>query len=81
MAAPVTKPALDMRTLKAQAKGREKAAKLRAKVARTRLRVTRLEHKVTRLRQKIQDWEAKAGRLDEGFAPSPPAALPPPPRT
>ena len=67
--ADVAKPALNMKTLKAQARGREKAAKLQAKVARLRLKVMRLEHRLTRLRQKIQDYEQEATRLDEGFAP------------
>jgi len=65
----VAKPALNMKTLKAQARGREKAAKLQAKVAWLRLKVMRLEHRLTRLRQKIQDYEQEATRLDEGFAP------------
>ncbi|OLD78818.1 MAG: hypothetical protein AUI33_03430 [Ignavibacteria bacterium 13_1_40CM_2_61_4] len=59
-----------MRTLKAQARGREKAARLRAAVARMRLKVMKLEHRVTRLRQKILSYEDQATRLDEGFAPS-----------
>ena len=67
--APVAKSALNMRTLKAQARGREKAAKLLAAVARMRLKVMKLEHRVTKLRKKIQDYEEKATRLDQGFAP------------
>jgi len=67
-----------MRTLKVQAKGREKAAKLRAAVARMRLKVMKFEHRATRLRQKIQDYEDKANRLEEGFVPR---TSPPPPRS
>ena len=68
----MTKAALDVRTLKVQARGREKAAKLRAEVAKMRLKLMKLEHRVTRLRQKIQGSEEKANRLDQGFAPSQP---------
>ena len=66
------KPALDMRALKAQARGREKAARLRAAVARLQLKVMKLEHRLTRLRQKIVDSEDKATRLEQGFVPSEP---------
>ena len=76
--APMPKPALDMRTLKVQARGREKAVKLRTAVAKMRLKVMKFEHRVTRLRQKIQDYEDKANRLEEGFVPRAP---PSPPRT
>ena len=74
--AAVSKPALDMRTLKRQAAGREKAARLRAAIAKMRLKVMKLEHKVTRLRQKIEAYEDKANRLDEGYAPSTPPLRP-----
>ena len=73
----VPQPVLNVRTLKAQAKGREKAARLRTAIAKMRLKVMKLEHKVTRLRQKIEAYEDKANRLDEGYAP--PSTPPPRP--
>ena len=74
MARPVARPALTIRSLKEQAKARERAMKLRSTIAKMRLKVTKLEHRATRLRAKIQEYEAKADRLDEGFVPPPPRA-------
>ena len=65
------KPTLDIRSLKEQAKGREKALRLRAAVARMRLKVGKLERRAMKLRAKIKESEEKANRLDEGVVPPP----------
>lgn len=68
----MAKPALNVRSLKEQAKGREKSLKLRAAVAKMRVKVMKLDHKAARLRAKIQQYEEKADRLDQGVVPPPP---------
>jgi len=68
----VAKPALDIRSLKEQAKGREKSLRLRAAVAKMRVKLMKLEHRATKLRRKIQGYEEKANRLDQGIVPPPP---------
>lgn len=66
---PMRDPAMTVRSLKEQAKGRERALKLRAKVARMKVKVMKLDKKVGKLRRKIGDYEERANRLDEGVAP------------
>lgn len=65
----MARPTMTIRSLKEQAKAREKVMKLRAAVARMRLKVTKLEHKAERLRTKIQNYEDQADRLDQDLVP------------
>ena len=67
----VARPALSMRSLKEQEKGREKSLKLRAAVAKMRVKVMKLERRLSRVRQKIHSYEEEANRLDEGIVPPP----------
>jgi phage shock protein A len=65
----MARPTMTIRSLKEQAKAREKVMKLRSAVAKMRLKVTRLEHKAERLRTKIQQYEERADRLDQDVIP------------
>ncbi|HKZ63801.1 MAG TPA: hypothetical protein VJ400_05095 [Thermoplasmata archaeon] len=63
------KPTLDIRSLKEQAKGRQKALRLRAAITKMHLKASKLERRATKLRAKIKAFEEKADRLDQGIVP------------
>lgn len=67
----MAKAVLDVRSLKEQAKGRQKALRLRTAVAKMRVKANRLEHRAQRLREKIEAYEEKANSLDQGVVPPP----------
>ena len=65
----VPRAALNVRSLKAQRKAREKSMKLRAYVVKQRFKLAKLERKTEKLRTKIREADELAARLEQDIVP------------